>query len=231
MNTRPPPPDAGGTPERPLEPAPDSEASIRVLVHAGDLQAATSEGIRLYGSEIVRFLRVRLRSDGRADEAFSMVCEDFWVGLPGFAWRCSLRTWLFVLARHAASRHSGAVQRVRKRETQRGSAAYDEVCAQVRTNTADYLRTETKQRVRALRDLLDEDQQTLLVLRVERGLPWREIAIVMGEVPMDTSELELERASARVRTRFQVAKKRLRQLAVEAGFIEDKSPAADGDER
>jgi RNA polymerase sigma-70 factor (ECF subfamily) len=196
------------------------EASVRAILEAGDRARAASEAIRLFGPEILRFLYVRLRDREEANDAFSLFCEDLWQGLADFAWRSSLRTWLFVLARHAAARQGRARQRQRARILLEGdSALFDEACVQVRTQTAPHLSTAVKQRVRALREQLDDDQQTLLVLRLDRGLPWRELAIVMGEATPDTNTSELERASARVRTRYQVAKKRLRELAIDAGLV------------
>jgi RNA polymerase sigma-70 factor (ECF subfamily) len=195
------------------------ESSIRSLFDAGDLRGAATATIELYGPEVLRFLRVRLRESDHADEAFCRFCEQMWTSLPDFRWRSTLRTWLFALARHTASRQANVSKRISKHEGLRDSKAFDEACDRVRTETATFQRTETKHRVRELRDRLDEDQQTLLVLRVERGLSWRELAVVMGEVSDDASEPELTRASARVRTRFQVAKRRLRELAIEAGLL------------
>lgn len=43
----------------------------------------------------------------------------------------------------------------------------------VRTRTAEYLRTEVKDRIAKLRDSLDPEDRTLLILRVDRKLGWR----------------------------------------------------------
>lgn len=192
---------------------------MRALLEGGDRTGSASAAIELYGAEIMRFLLVRLRDRALAEDGYSTFCEDLWLGLPSFAWRSSLRTWLFVLARHACGRQLRERLRERRFAAAEEDQAFDQACARVRTQTAPYMRTETKHRVRALRELLDDDQQTLLILRVERGLPWRDLALVMGEAALDADEPELERATARVRMRYQAAKKRLRALAMEAGLL------------
>jgi RNA polymerase sigma-70 factor (ECF subfamily) len=206
----------GGLPERPaIDPR---DVAVHTLISAGSLAEAASLAIAEHGPELLRFLHVRLRSKQRAEEAYSLVCEDLWLGLPKFAWRSSLRTWLFVLARSAASRLSRAGRRERAVVSE-AEHDYLEQCDRVRTTTALYQQTETKRRMRALREQLDDDQQTLLILRVDRALSWRELAIVMGEVAAEAAEEEHVRASSRVRTRFQTAKRRLRELALDAGLI------------
>ena len=215
MNTR----DSDEHPER----VDEWEACVRASVAACDYPRAASDAIRRYGPEVMRFMLARLRDRTQVDEAFSRFCVDVWLGLPGFGWRSSLRTWIFVLARNACARMRRDQQLEQKRYVPQEHSAVENVCARVRTETVSYLRTETKHRIRVLRGQLDEDQQTLLVLRIERGLSWRELAVVMGEASLDAAETELERASARVRTRYQAAKKRLRALAVQAGLMtEDK---------
>src|SRR5262245_32575800 len=123
------------------------EARIRTRMESGDLQNAAAEAVKLYGSEILRFLRVRLRARELADDAFSAFCEDLWVGLPNFAWRSTLRTWSFVLARNAASEQIRRARRDRRCEAHDTSGAFATVCDRVRTETLDYLRTGMKQRV------------------------------------------------------------------------------------
>jgi RNA polymerase sigma-70 factor, ECF subfamily len=89
----------------------------------------------------------------------------------------------------------------------------------VRSRTLMHLRTEVKDEFQKLREELDPDEQTLLVLRIDRGLGWTEIAEIMA----DPGELEdpkaRERSSARLRQRFQKLKQRLRDLAEARGLL------------
>jgi RNA polymerase sigma-70 factor (ECF subfamily) len=76
-----------------------------------------------------------------------------------------------------------------------------------------------KDRFRQLRESLDPDDRMLLVLRVDRDLPWNEIARVMlgRESPEPES---LKRESERLRKRFQLIKDELRERAHELGVNE-----------
>jgi DNA-directed RNA polymerase specialized sigma24 family protein len=114
-----------------------------------------------------------------------------------------------MLARHAAAK----VREARRtgRTVSLSEAPVSAVAAEVRESTSGYLRTEVKQRVRRLREQLDPDDQALLVLRVDKDLGWRDIAIVLAGP--DVGEAELARHAARLRKRFERVKAQLRTLA------------------
>jgi RNA polymerase sigma-70 factor (ECF subfamily) len=192
----------------------DVEAAARRACDAGDYVTATTLAIRGYGPEVLGFLRAFHRSDQAAGDAFAVFAEDLWKGLPGFAWECSLRTWAYVLARRASFRTR---KRARRDEVPRASdAALSNLVARVRTETLTYLRTEKKSAIRALRDRLPEDEQTLLVLRVDRDLAWNELARVLAEEGAD--DATLEREAARLRKRFQLVKEKLVAMAKREGI-------------
>ena len=94
----------------------------------------------------------------------------------------------------------------------------------MRTQTEPWLRTDVKDRLRQLRDSLNPDDRVILVLRLDRGLSWNEVALVtLGEE--GASAEALRRESARLRKRFQDLKEELRVRAQRAGLLE-----ADGSE-
>jgi RNA polymerase sigma-70 factor (ECF subfamily) len=194
------------------------ELLVRSVYDAGDLKRAATLVLERHSAAIARFLSVRLRSGTLADEAFSQFCEDLWRGLPGFRFTAPVRVWVWILARNAATRVASAGFRKRERLVEH-EEAFAQVSEHVRTSTARFLRTETKQGIRELRAQLSDDEQTLLVLRIDRELSWKELAIIMGEAPSEATDSELARASARVRTRFQAIKQRLRALADRAGLL------------
>ncbi|HSS01503.1 MAG TPA: hypothetical protein VLM79_30800 [Kofleriaceae bacterium] len=162
-----------------------------------------------HGAEIFGWLLATLSSDTEAADAFSLFSEDLWKSLARHQGRCSMRTWCYMLARCAVSRMVEA--RTGGRTIALSEAPISGVAAQVREATLSYLRTDVKQRVRSLREQLDPDDQMLLVLRVDKDLGWRDIAIVMfGDGAGDP---ELARHAARLRKRFERVKTQLRELA------------------
>jgi RNA polymerase sigma-70 factor (ECF subfamily) len=79
------------------------------------------------------------------------------------------------------------------------------------------LRTDVKDRFSALRESLDPDDRTLLVLRVDRSLEWKEIArVTLGCESPDAAELVRE--ADRLKKRFQLLKEELRRRARETGL-------------
>lgn len=212
-----------------MMPAPNCmevEGEVREAVERSDFRAAATRLLECRGAEISRFLRARLSDRGQAEEAYLQFSEDLWVGLPAFRWESSLRVWMFVLARNAATR----VSRHRRREVEFHSerVGYPEFRADVRTSTQRYLRTKVKDRMREIRQRLSEEDQTLLILRIDRRLEWRELAVVMNELAADASEDDLVRAAARLRTRFQTAKRRLRTLAEAEGLLRSTNGGSSG---
>ena len=69
------------------------------------------------------------------------------------------------------------------------------------------------------RSELSEEDQMVLVLRVDRSLSWVELAEVMLASDNPTAS-QLATEAARLRKRFQLAKAHLRKRAEEAGLVE-----------
>jgi RNA polymerase sigma-70 factor (ECF subfamily) len=198
MTTTPPP-----TPEA-------REEEIRALI-ATDVAQATERAIKTYGPELIGWLCSILPSEADAHDAFSRMSENLWRTLPRFDGRCSVRTWCYMLARQAAyyvrsrpkaSREvlvsnvpsiAGAVTHVWN-TTRAGRQLAENVYAEIRRQ-------------------LEDDDQTLLVLRVDRDLAWRDIAIVMLGEDADTEEVT--RKAAALRKQFERVKEKLREMAAE----------------
>lgn len=191
------------------------EAAIKRQHQAGDMRGAVELALDGYARELMGFLFNRLRDADDAAEVFSRVCEDIWRGIAAFRWHSSFRTWMYVLARNAAHRY----QQQRRRDGRRvGLSQISELVARHRTTTLVHLRTEAKDALAELRATLDPDDQTLLLLRVKRALSWNEVALVMeGAEQLEADELA--RAAARYRQRFAALKRRLKQMAREAGLL------------
>lgn len=192
------------------------ELGIRERCEAGALDQALTAALDAYGDEVYSFLVSRMRDDDRAGDVFSQACEDLWKSLPGFEWRCSLRTWFYRLARNAAARY--ARTRANQLAHRVELSQVSELADRVRSRTHAHLRTDIKDGIRKLRDELDPDDQELLVLRVDRDMEWTQIAQVVEEEELDGDELT--RASARLRQRFHKLKVQLRELAAARGLLD-----------
>src|SRR6185503_7861509 len=81
--------------------AQDIERRLEELRLSGDLRAAATEAIESYGPEVLGWLSVTCRNRVEAEEAFLAASEELWRSLPGFRGECSLRTWMYMLARRA----------------------------------------------------------------------------------------------------------------------------------
>ena len=194
-----------------------TDDELRALVEAGDLGGAATRFMQQHGGNILAFLLVRLRDESAATEVLSEFTEDFWRGLPQFRWRTTLRSWAYTLARNAANRYQRSRWRrdarlVHPRET-------PDCLQEPRSSTAPYLRTELKTRMRALRLRLPEDDQTLLVLRVDKGLSWNELAVIFSGDGDAMEQADVVRWASRLRQRFATIKQRLKGLARQEGLI------------
>lgn len=194
------------------------EDGIRAYIASRDPRSATTVLIEAYGPEIYGFLRSRLHEEDAADEVFAMWAEDVWTGLPRFEWRCTVRAWAYVLARNAEHRFRAAPHR--RRAFNVGLSHASEalvVIDRVRTSTKQHLRSEVKSQVRALREQLSEEEQTILVLRVDKRLSWNDIASVMAGG--DISDEHRARETAKLRKRFQLVREKLKKLVDAEGML------------
>ena len=187
------------------------EARIRAACDAARWSDAATAAIAGYGDELLGYLVAILRSETEAGDAFSLLAEDLWKSLPQFRWECTLRTWTYALARHAI----GRIRRDphRRRVIPLEDSQMSALIAQVRSRTATFLRTETKDKVAKLRAELEPDDQTLLILRINRGLPWRDIARVLAAEDADVTPAALDKHAAALRKRFERLKTDLKERA------------------
>jgi RNA polymerase sigma-70 factor (ECF subfamily) len=200
----------------------DIEARIRECHARKDMRGAATLLLEFYSRELFGFLVSRLRDREAALEVFGIFSEDLWNGIPSFRWQCSARAWAYALLRNAASRFQVNAQRQLARNVDLDDgAAFSELVARVRTDTALALKTATKSRIAQMREQLPEDDQALLVLRVNRGLEWQEIARIMTLGPDTADGPALRAEAARLRKRFQLAKEELRHMARSAGILDE----------
>ncbi len=200
-------------------PRPDVEAEVRSRATAGDWDGATTAALRGYGTDVLAFLAALHRSADDASDVFAWFAEGVWRGLPKFAWESTLRTWLYAIARRCSLRFRRDGRRRAARQTPLPESSNASILvAKLRSKTASLFATERQSRMAALRASLPADDQTLLMLRVDRDLAWNELAIVMADEDTPLDDEGVKREAARLRKRFQLVKERLRELATKEGI-------------
>jgi RNA polymerase sigma-70 factor (ECF subfamily) len=186
------------------------EERVKELLAAGDQRGAATLALREYGPKILGYLQVMLRDEDDAADAFSIFAENLWKGLDSWRSEASLRTWAYKLAWNAALnlRDEAWRRHGRRFRPSEASALADEI----RTKTV--VRVERQRASLAtLRAELTDEEQTLLVLRIDQSLAWEEIAEVLA-----TAEAKPDTAT--LRKRFERLKERLSKLARERGLVD-----------
>jgi RNA polymerase sigma-70 factor (ECF subfamily) len=181
---------------------------VAALLEAGEVDEAAAAAIEALGPAVLGYLASMVDEDD-AHDVFSRWAEDVWRGLPGFRFEASLRAWAFRLAWHAASRL------LRDPWRKRGVPLSDGAASRLAASIAGQSRLPggRKDTLRALRLRLPAEDQTLLVLRVDKDLEWAEVAEVLSE---DGAPVE----AAALRKRFERIKERLAGMAREEGLLE-----------
>lgn len=187
------------------------EQEVRALCDAGDHDAAATAALRGYGPELYSYLAALDRN--LADDAFAETSAKLWRGLPAFAWQSSLRTWAYTIARNTAAN----LRKDRREVALDDASAVGRLAKAVRTATQPYLRTDVKDKFAELRASLPVEDQELLILRVDRDLDWKELALTLSDEPLDGAALDRE--AARLRKRFSVLKTKLLELGREHGLV------------
>jgi RNA polymerase sigma-70 factor, ECF subfamily len=185
------------------------DETVKARLAGGDLRGAATEALRAFGPKILGYLQAVLRDEADAADAFSIFAEHLWRGLQTWRGQSSLKTWAFKLAWNAALNLKDEAWRRRGRRFRTGEAS--RLAEEIRTRTAVKVERQ-KQALDALRAALTEEEQTLLVLRIDQQLSWEEIAEVMGDTaaPLDAAAL---------RKRFGRLKEKLTRLARERGLV------------
>jgi len=174
---------------------------VRTLLEVGSRGEAAGLIVRELGPELLGYLHAVSSSADEADEVFGAYCERLLRGLASYRGDASVRTWSYRIARNLLI--DGRRARLRDRVRQPVTGELAAMADRVRSRTATYLRTETKGRLAEIRAQLPEEDRTLLVLRVDRQLAWKEVAAIMLDAP--------DRAGvARLRKRFERLVARLR---------------------
>jgi RNA polymerase sigma-70 factor (ECF subfamily) len=181
---------------------------VLAALASGDEHGAAEAALREHGSAVLRYLRSLLRDADEADDAFSLFSEQVWKRIGTFRAEGGFEVWLFRIAfREALRLREGGWTRKRRPlpTTEAGRIA-----AEVR-RTASVSRERRMDALDRLRSSLSFEDQHLLVLRVDHGLSFRDIAATLGEGE------SVDEGTAR--KRFERAKGRLARLAKAEGLL------------
>ncbi|MCB9556947.1 MAG: sigma-70 family RNA polymerase sigma factor [Deltaproteobacteria bacterium] len=177
-----------------------------------DLSALATQAVERYGPEVCGYLAALTEDRELARELWADVMGELWQSLPGYRGDCSLRTWMYLLARRRLQRYfSNGVRHRGRPLSQVGDCSA--LVVRERSATAPFLRTDVKDRVRHLRSKLTREEQELLILRIDRRLSWRDIALIEAPVALADAPKALDRRCAQLRKQFERTKARLRRLA------------------
>ena len=195
-------------------PAPPSEPGVRALVASGHVARATTAALHLYGAELFGFLAGILEDIPAARDVYAGVGERIRLYLPRFEWGFPLRTWTYAIARRELARYREMVGQRRVGPTSSAKPTFPLPDPMV---TQPYRTSAIRSSVGALRSSLAPEDLELLVLRVDRRLTWRDLAITsLGD---SASERATARESARLRERYRLIRENLTRSAIRHGML------------
>jgi RNA polymerase sigma-70 factor (ECF subfamily) len=195
------------------------DEEVKRLLAAHQPDDAVQRVLEKIGPEVGGYLASVAIDGDEAAEAFSAFAEDVWRGLSAFRFESSLRTWCYVIARRALARYRRGAARRRERQVPLSALGpASRIAAEIRSQTTTWRKTEVKDKVRALREGLKEEERELLMLRVDRKLSFAEIARVLSEEGK-ADDAALKKSASTLRKRFERLKERIRILAQEEGLL------------
>jgi RNA polymerase sigma-70 factor, ECF subfamily len=182
---------------------------VAELVARGLLDEATTLLLEAVGPEILGYLRAVIRDEDAAHDAFSLFSESVWKGLAGFRGESSLRVWCYRIALRSALtlKRDPYLRRRNRLETTMASRLAGRIFA-----TTAIEREREGNVLDRLRASLDEEEQTLLTLRLDRKMSWREVAEVFAEDGVPVEE-------AALRKRYERLKEKLERAARDEGLV------------
>jgi len=181
------------------------EATVRSHLERREHEAAITTGLRAYGPELLGYVARIVHDDALAEEIVAEASEKMWRSIGAFRAESSFRVWAYRVAWNAAIDHLRT--RARRREGPLCSQQIAELVEDIRGTTRPLGRSSVRDRLQALRRELSPDEQSLLTLRLDRRMSWREIAEIVGD------------AEAALRKRYERVKKRLRRMAEQEGLL------------
>ena len=175
------------------------EEEIRETSQRGETARAAQDALWLYGAETFGFLVGVLDDRRAAGTLYAGACRRLEKQMPEFPWTCSLRTWMYALARQQLAHHRGSATR---RSVGKPLANAPDLTQPVSGHPGALRMT-----IAALRRRLAPEDREVLILRFDRALGWRDIAIT--SLGPGASALELGREASRLQARLRAIREEL----------------------
>jgi RNA polymerase sigma-70 factor (ECF subfamily) len=174
------------------------ERLIGEHLDAADYDTAISIAAREYGPEIKGYLESGV-DEALAEDAYSAFEEAIVKGIRGFRRTCSFRTWAYVVAQNALRQAYRRQLKFVRLDTSRG----EKLPQPTNSTQSPFANTTNIGLVQRLRSQLNEEEQKLLVLRVDRKLQYSEISLILStpDAPITAGAL---------RSRYHELKRKLR---------------------
>ena len=165
--------------ELPRAVLPDPERAALAALDRRSHEEALAVLMREYGSAVYRYCRQMVGDEDLAQEIHQTTFVQAYEGLPKFARRSSLRTWLFGIARHRCLDAAKMTNRRKKR-----FGTLEEAPEMPEPSGSMEERLAERSRNRALEDCLKRlapRVRTAILLRFQQGLSYPDIARISGE--------------------------------------------------
>jgi len=197
----------------------DEVRAALALGTAADLERGVELAMAHYGQRLCAFVLNLAKDPAVAAD----VQQDLWLSVflhaPKFRWESSFKGWLYLLARRAAIKAAQKGQARGRSGVPLSQAAESKLRAHMATSIAAWQKDDFKQRFRELRKQLPEKDQSLLVMRSDQELPFRDIVHALAEDDETLSDADVKTREATLMKRFQRVKQRLYQLALAEGLL------------
>ena len=186
------------------------EQTIWNLLKQSGQGPAVEAALKAYGSEIYGVVFRIMGDETAADDVWSMFLEKLWKGIRTFKERGKFRAWAYRVARNACNEYRRNPTRRKFRRFFTGELSKLE--GKIRSSTKTYEKTTVRQKLWELVDRLKPDDKLLMILKVDKGLSYTEIAEVFSG-----RKGEVVSADALKSRKYNI-KKKLRKMAEEEGI-------------
>ena len=182
------------------------DGDVATLLARGDASSAAASVVRALGPGLLGYLTALLRDEDNARDVLAEVAEHVLIALPRFRGDSTVKTWTYRIAWRTAMHFRDDPHR--RRATSLRSSVARSLVDEVRSSTAAYRRTAARDWLETARRELSIEDQSLLTLRLDRGMSWADVAEVMGATGGAADQAALRKRFERIKSRLRAAAER-----------------------